>query len=187
MAINVTDLRQGAVYQENGVPLQVKKYTHTKMGRGMATIKVKVKNLITGSLVEKTYSSGSKVAEAEVIRQKLQYLYSDAQKSFFMDNASYEQFELPRTYIAEEVWYLTPGTEVSVIMFQGEPLGVELPLKVALRVTYAEPSIKGNTANTALMKVQLETGLEVMTPMFVKTGDLVKVDTRTGEYVERVA
>jgi elongation factor P len=185
MAKNVTNLRQGAVFQENNEPFQVIKYTHTKMGRGMATIKLKVRSLVSGSITDKTYSSGSKVEEADVVRTRAQFLYSDGRSAVFMEKDTYEQFEIPASTLKDELSFLKPGREVHVVMYESNPIGIELPLNVTMEVTYAEPGVKGNTANAALIKVQVESGLELMTPMFIKVGDLIKIDTRSGEYLER--
>ena len=187
MAISVTDLKNGKVYEENGQPLLVTKYSHTKMGRGMATIKVKVKNLKTGSITEKSYNSGARVDEADVVRRNMQYLYPTGDGGgVFMDMDTFEQSTVDASIVGDALHYLTEGSSAIMMLYEGQPISMELPKNVTLTVAFAEPGVKGNTATNALMKVELETGLEIMTPLFIKTGDTLKVDTRTGEYLERV-
>lgn len=185
MSLLVNELRAGTVFREDGQPWLVTKYSHTKMGRGGATIKVKVRNLKTGVVVEKSYNNGAKVEEADMARRQAQFLYADDQYGVFMEDETYEQFEVARELLADVLNYLVPGVKVSVLLYENKPIGVELPKNVVLKVTYAEPGVRGDTATAAYIKVTVETGATVMTPMFVKTGDSIRVDTRTGEYLER--
>lgn len=184
--IPVTLLRNGTVYKDAGAPYLVLKYQHTKVGRGNATIKVKVKNIITGATMEKSFVSGSTVEEADVEKVKSQYLYRSGDDAVFMDLNTYDQINIPLTLLDEGFSYLKEGVEVYIFMFEGKPVSVELPLNVILEVTETEPGFKGDSATNTLKPAKVETGLKVDVPLFVKFGDRIRVDTRTGEYVERV-
>lgn len=185
MSLLVNELRAGTVFQEDQAPWLVLKYTHTKMGRGGATIRVKVRNLKTGVVVEKSYNNGAKVEEADVSKRQAQFLYAGEQTVVFMEEGTYEQFEVPCPLLEESLKFLTAGVKVFVLLYEDKPIGVELPKNVTLKVTYAEPGVRGDTATAAYIKVTVETGATIMTPMFVKTGDIIRVDTRTGDYIER--
>lgn len=163
----------------------VLKYQHIKMGRGNANIKVKVRNLLTGNVSERTFVSGAAVEEADVEKVRVQYLYRDVQSAFFMDSGSFEQMALPLALVEEDLPYLTDGLEAYVFLFEGEPVSLEMPLNVILKVTGTEPGFKGDSATTVLKPAVLETGLKVGVPLFIKVGDTIKVDTRSGEYVGR--
>jgi len=187
MAISVTELRKGTIFSEKGTPLLVLEYSHIKMGRGTANIKVKVRNLKTGATLVKTFISGASVDEVEVERKTAQYLYSDGALCHFMDPKTFEQFSLPRQgFMAQAVPFLKEGEKVVLIYFQGEPLSVELPLKVNLRVVEAGPSAKGDTKVSATKEVVLETGYKLQVPMFIAEGDIIAVNTESGSYIGRV-
>lgn len=186
MAISVTELRKGTVFAEGGTPFLVLEYTHTKVGRGNANIKIKARNLRTGALLTKSFVSGASVEEAEVSRQSAQYLYSDGTTCHFMDPKSFEQFSVPLSSAANAAKFLPEGGEVTILMFRGDPLAVELPLKVGLKVAETGPSEKGDTRSSATKEAVLETGYKLQVPMFIKVGDTIKVNTETGKYVERV-
>ncbi len=161
-------------------------YTHTKMGRGTANIKVKVRNLKTGAIVERTFISGAAVEEAEVNRRRAQYLYSDDTRAHFMDPKSFEQFSIPLNVSENARRFLPEGAEGEILFFKNESLTVELPLKVVLKVAEAGPSEKGDTRSAATKEAVLETGYKLQVPMFIRVGDVVRVNTETGKYVERV-
>lgn len=182
---SVTELRKGAVFAEGGEPFLVLDYNHTKMGRGTANIKVKVRNLKTGAIVEKTFISGATVEEAEVSRRGAQYLYADDTRGHFMDPKNFEQFSIPLSVAKSTGQFLPEGSKVEILFFKNEPLAVELPLKVALKVAETGPSEKGDTRSAATKEAVLETGYKLQVPMFVKVGDVVRVNTETGRYVER--
>lgn len=192
MALSVTELKCGTVFKETGEPFLVLKYSHTKRGRGLATIRVKVKNLKTGAVSEKTFNSGMRLEEAEVTRKSAQFLYpvfseeSKGEKLIFMDPETFEQFEIPRNIAQDAFAFLLPGTGIPLIFFEGELIDLELPVHVELKVIYAEKGAKGDSVTNVLKPVTVETGLEVQAPLFIETGDVIKVDTRTGEYVARV-
>ncbi len=184
--LNVTELRNGAVFKESGNLLQVLSYEHVKMGRGSGTVKVKIKNLKTGSITEKSFITGARVDEAFVEKKKVRYLYQDGQSYNFMDPADFEQFSLSVGIVADGGKYLKEDTDVSLIISEGEALGIELPNSMVYEIVETGPEEKGNTVSNVYKEANLDNGLTVKVPMFCKVGDKVKVDTRTGQYVERV-
>lgn len=184
--LNVTELRGGAVFTEDGNLYQVITYEHIKMGRGSGTVKVKVKNLKTGSITEKGYTTGARVDEGDVEKKKAQFLYSDGESYFFMDPESYEQFPLPSSVSGELGKFLKEGLEVNLIVSGEEALGMELPNSIVYEIKETGPGEKGNTVSNVFKDAVLDNDLIVKVPMFMKEGDRVKVDTRTGQYVERV-
>lgn len=186
MALNVNDLRNGAVFKEDGQILQVLTYEHIKMGRGSGTIKVKVRNLRTGSIVEKSFITGARVEEADVVKKKVQYLYRDGDDYNFMDPITFEQFALAGSIVGEQGKYLQEGMEVQLIVSGEEGLGLELPNSIIYTISETGPGEKGNTVSNVFKEAVLDNGLAVKVPMFMKIGDKVKIDTRTGQYVERV-
>lgn len=185
MAIAVNDLRNGAVFQDATGVWQVETFTHTKMGRGGAVIKVKVRNLKNGAITEKSFPNGNKVDDADVAKRKAQYLYSDDSSYYFMDQENFEQFGLVKERAANLADFIKEGSQLELIVVEGEPVGVEMPKNVVLTVTESDPGEKGNSASNFLKSCEVETGLRVQVPLFVKPGDKIKVDTRTGEYLER--
>lgn len=186
MALSVTELKNGAVFKEGKELLQVLNYEHIKMGRGSGTIKVKVKNLKTGSITEKSFITGARVEEAGVEKSKAQYLYRDGENYVFMDSATYEQFPVSKAALGDLARFLKEGLEVSLITAGSEALGVELPNSVVYEIAETGPEEKGNTVLSVYKEAVLDNGLIVKVPMFVRSGDHVKVDTRSGAYVERV-
>ena len=182
--ISVTDLRAGTTYEENGQLLQVLSYEHIKMGRGSANIKVKVKNLKSGSTVEKSYINGAKIHDVSVAKRDLQYLYKDADSAFFMNPTTYDQVSIPLQIMPEHV-YLKEGESFTVSFLGNDALSVILPPKMVFRVTETGPAIKGNSATNVFKDAILENGLKTKVPLFVKENESIKVDTRTGEYTEK--
>lgn len=187
MSLSVTELRKGALFAEGGAPFKVLEYTHTKVGRGNANIKIKARNLKTGAVLAKSYLSGASVEEAELESRKGQYLYSDGSQSYFMDPKSFEQFSLPRRgFVGRAIPFMKEGEEVTILSFNGEPFSVELPLKVDLKVAETGSADKGDTRSAATKEAVLETGYKLQVPMFVRVGDTIRVSTETGKYAERV-
>ncbi len=186
MAINVNDLRAGAVFKEDNQTFMVLVYEHVKTGRGGGTIKVKVKNIKTGSIVEKGFNTGSRVEEADVEKKKAQYLYQDGEDYNFMDPVSFEQFAVPESVVADQAKFLKESLDVILVIADGETMGVELPNSLVYEISDTGPSEKGNTVNNVYKEATLDNGLVVKVPMFMRIGEKVKVDTRTGQYVERV-
>ncbi len=185
--INVNQLRNGRAFELEGEPFLVLKYEFTKMGRGTGNVKVKAKNLKTGTIANKTFITGNKVQEIELKRKKMQFLYSDVHKSVFMDNESYEQIEIDNDLIKEQKHFFQDGMEVEVLFWDAEALVVELPVKLEYEVKETGPGEKGNSATNIFKPAILSNDLKVKVPLFVKIGEKVRVDTRTGEYVERVS
>lgn len=190
--IPVTNLRAGTFFTDGRDIFQVLSYEHSKLGRGTANIKLKTKNLKTGTVTEKSFISGAKVEEANSDKRDLQYLYQTqntkrkTQSYIFMDPNSFEQMEFFGENIGEQGVFLKEGMMVKILFWQGEPLGLELPIKMEFEVSETEPGYRGNSATNIFKDAILENGLKVRVPLFVKTGDKVLVDTRTGEYVERI-
>lgn len=180
----VTELRNGATYEEDGAIYQVLSYEHIKMGRGSANIKVKVRNLNNGSTTEKSYINGANVKDVYLENKNFQYLYKDSDKAYFMDPASFEQKEAKlKTLIGSE--YLREGGTVTLQLHNGEPLSLQLQPKVTLKVEDTAPGVKGNSASNVYKDAVLENGMKVRVPLFINTGDSVVVDTRDGSYTKR--
>lgn len=186
MALNVTDLRNGTFFREGQGIFQVLSYDHVKMGRGSGNVKVKVKNLKTGSVTEKSFITGARVDEASVEKKKAQYLYRDGDNFYFMDPQSFEQLPLSSSVVADQVKYLKDGLELTLITSEGEALAIELPISLVYEIAETGPGERGNTVSNVFKDATLDNGLVVKVPMFMKVGEKVKVDTRTGQYVERV-
>lgn len=180
-----TDLKKGVVCQIDGQPYRVTEYSQKVMGRGGSIVNVKLKNLITGAVIPKTFKGQEKIESAEVTSRTVQYLYSDGSSFFFMDPASFEQFELPAEIVDDAKNYLKEGDELSLQFFGERVINVELPKNLYLEVTYTEDVIKGDTTSSVLKDATLETGAVVKVPAFIKVGDIISVDTATGEYRER--
>ncbi|OIN94866.1 elongation factor P [candidate division WWE3 bacterium CG06_land_8_20_14_3_00_42_16] len=184
--IPVNDLRAGIYFQENNEPYKVVEYKHVKVGRGNANIKIKACNLKTGSVLEKSYLSGGRVEEIQIERQKVQFLYSDQNNVFFMDPQNFEQFEIAKKIVGSALNFMKEALELELVKWEDEILGVELSNSVELTVTETGPSERGDSAGSVTKPATLETGYVVQVPMFVKNGDRLKIDTRTGTYAERV-
>lgn len=180
-----TDLKKGTVCQIDGKPYRVVEYSQKVMGRGGSIVNVKLKNLIDGSVIPKTFKGQEKIERAEVNNKVAQYLYNDGDSFFFMDPESFEQFELPKEIVDESAGFLKEGDEISLHFFDGRVINVELPKNVYLAVTYSEDVVKGDTTSSVLKDATLETGIVVKVPAFIKQGDIISVDTTTGEYRER--
>lgn len=183
--INVTELRSGAVFEDQGQYWLVLSYEHIKMGRGSGNVKVKVKNLESGSTVEKSFITGARVQDARLSRKKVQYLYRDAEGVHLMDMEIYEQFTVPGRLVAETAKFLKEGMEVNLLLVDTKPVAVELAKIVDYKVSQTGGSARGNTVGASQKDAVLENGLTVKVPLFIKTGEVVRVDTRTGTYVER--
>ena len=180
-----TDLKKGTVVQIDGKPYRVVEYGQKVLGRGGSIVNVKLKNLIDGSVIPKTYKGADKIEPAEVSNKTVQFLYLDGETFHFMDPESFEQFELSEDVVDIAQQYLREGDELSLQLFDGRVINVELPKNLFLTVTYAEDVVKGDTTSSVLKDATLETGLVIKVPAFIKTGDVVSVDTSTGEYRER--
>lgn len=184
--IDVNELRKGVTFELDSQLYKVLDYHHNKPGRGAATIRIKARNLRTGATIEKTFGSGERVQDVRLEYHNVQFLYSDGNLYHFMDMQTFEQPAIQKDIIGEAAVFLKEGVEVKLTLFENEPLDVELPTNVDLLVVKSENAVRGDTATGVTKKVVLETGAEVNTPNFVEEGDVIRVDTRTGEYVTRV-
>jgi elongation factor P len=180
-----TDLKKGTVCQIDGKPYRVIEYGQKVMGRGGSIVNVKLKNLIDGSVIPKTFKGQDKIETAEVSNKTVQYLYNDGTDFHFMDPETFEQFQLPDDIVDTAAGYLKEGDNLTLQFFGDRVINVELAKNVYLEVTYAEDVVKGDTTSSVLKDATLETGITVKVPAFIKTGDIISVDTSTGEYRER--
>ncbi len=183
--IDVNDLRKGVTFEFDGHLYKVLEYAHNKPGRGNATIRIKARDLRTGTTLEKTFQSGDRVQDARLDFHNVQFLYNDGDTYYFMDSETFEQPGIPKSVIGDVAGFLKEGMEVKLTFYDGEPIDIELPTSVDLKVVQAEIAVKGDTATGVTKKVVTETGQEVQVPYFVVTGDTIRVDTRTGAYVTR--
>lgn len=186
MTLSITNLKKGTLLQWQGEPFRVVDYKQKVMGRGGSIVNVRIKSLLDGKVLEKTFKGNEQLDSADVTSQPVQYLYNDGSKFFFMNGKSFEQFEVPAGLVVDSGGYMKEGDEVQLQFFNGRPISVELPKNVPLKVTYAEDAVKGDTSTSITKTAKLETGISVKVPAFIKTGDVVSVDTTTGTYRERV-
>lgn len=183
--LNISEIKNGKNIIWNDEPFVVLSSQHSKTGRAGAVLRTKLKNLLTGSLIDKTFQGSDKVDLADISKTKAQYLYAEGEGYNFMDTTSYDQFFLSKDVIGDLSLYLIEGVEVTVLNFNSTPINIELPVKVTLIVTDAPPGIKGDTTSSGDKLVTLETGAKVTTPLFVNIGDKIIVNTETGQYVSR--
>lgn len=186
MAVDTSQFKNGLRIEIDGEPYAITYFQHVKPGKGGAFVRTKIKGLRTGKIVDKTFRSGEKVELADVEDKTMQYLYRDGEQMVFMDNQSYEQVPIPAAQVGNACKYLLENMNVDILFWRGNPLQVELPLFVEAEITECEPGVKGDTASGATKPATLETGAVVQVPLFIKQGERIRVDTRTGEYVERV-
>ena len=185
--IGVTELRAGTIFEENGSLLQVLSYEHIKMGRGSANIKVRVKNIRTGTTIDKSFINGAKINDVQVFKKDLQYLYKDGENAYFMNTQSFEQVSVSLKTIGSDVYYLKEGESYNISFLLDEALSLNLPPKMVFVVTEAAPGVKGNSATNVFKDATLENGLTVKVPMFIKIGEKVRIDTRTGAYTQKAS
>jgi elongation factor P len=183
---DTSDIKKGFKMLIDGVPFAVVDHQFVKPGKGQAFVRTRIKNMLTGAVIDRTFKSGEKLEKADTEERTMQYLYPEGEGRVFMDTQSYEQLALSDEQLGESVHYLLDGTQVDVMLFQGRPIGVTPPTFVELVVTETEPGFKGDTSSNTTKPATLETGLQVNVPLFVNAGDKLKIDTRTGSYVERV-
>lgn len=181
----LTDLRNGTVFGMDGKPYLVVYSEHSKQGRGGAIMRTKIKDLVTGTLVDRTFKGSDTFDEVEIERKKCQYLYAGDNECYFMDSLSYDQFSLPKEVVGDKINYLKEGMEITIISFENKPISIDMPIKVTLEIKYTEPGFKGNTQSTTTKSAKLETGVEMQVPLFIGISDKIVVDTRDGSYVER--
>ena len=180
------DFRNGLVLSLDGVLYSITEFLHVKPGKGAAFVRTKLKNVKTGAVVDRTFRAGEKIEEVRLERRAMTYLYHSGDEYYFMDSETYDQGPVPQELVKNCVGFLKEDTEVEVVMHGHTIIGVEMPLFVDLGVTETAPGFKGDTAAGGTKPAQLETGATIQVPMFLEVGDVIKVDTRTGTYVERV-
>ena len=180
------DFRNGTTFEMDGNVFKVVEFQHVKPGKGSAFVRTKLKNVITGATLEKTFNPSDKFPGAEIEKKAMQYLYADSDLYYFMDNETYDQMPLNKDTLGDCLKYLKENMEVTILSYKGKVFAVEPPTFVELEVTYTEPGFAGNTTTTSGKPATLENGYELTVPMFVNIGDVIKIDTRTGEYMERV-
>jgi elongation factor P len=183
--MDISDIKLGAVVLMNNQPMQVVWSNRMRTAQRKPVMQTKLKNVITGKVIEYSFKFGEKVEEADVARERANFLYADNDGTHFMNQETFETVDLPKDVTEEQEKFLKEGTEVQILRFNNIPVSIELPIKIELKVVEAPPSMTGNSGGSVTKPVVLETGLVVNTPMFIKEGEMVRVDTRTGEYVER--
>ena len=182
--INATDLRKGVIIEYDGKLYQVVDYQHVKMKR-TALAKVKLRDINAGHTLERSFQSDEKLVRARLDTRQMQYLYNDGDLYYFMDQENYEQMPFNVAQLADALGYLKEGTVVEVSSYKGEVVGIEMPITVELEVTETDPGFKGDTATGGSKPAKLETDLSIQVPLFINEGDIIKVDTRSGTYIER--
>lgn len=183
--LDINDLKIGTIIEYKGEPYTVISSRHTKLGRGGAVQQTKLKNLISGNVISKNFKGGDRLAEPEITKAKVQFLYQEDGKFYFMDEKTYEQFGLDEKRLGKKIDFLKEGASAEVLYFNGKPINVAIPLKIVLEVIEAPPGVRGDTAQGGSKQVTLETEAKINAPLFIKKGDRVRVNTETGEYVER--
>ena len=184
--ISAGDFKNGVTVEIDGNIYQILEFQHVKPGKGAAFVRAKIKNIITGAVTERTFNPNDKYPTAFIERRDMEYLYNDGDLYYFMDNETYDQMPLNKNDLGDCLKYLKENMEVTILSFKGKVFAVEPPIFVELEVTYTEPGFAGNTTTTSGKPATLETGLELQVPMFVNIGDILRIDTRTCEYMERV-
>ena len=180
------DFRNGVTFDMDGEVFQIIEFQHVKPGKGAAFVRTKIRNVISGGVTERTFNPSDKFQDAYIERKEMQYMYTDGELYYFMDMESFEQIPLDKNKLSDNFQFVKENELVKVISYKGNVFGVEPPTFVELKVTHSEPAIKGDTVNNSLKPATLETGVTVKVPMFIEEGDLLRIDTRTGEYMERV-
>ncbi len=183
--ITAGDFRNGATFELDGNVVQVVEFQHVKPGKGAAFVRTKYKNVITGSVVERSFNPTDKFPTAFIERKDMEYLYNDGDLYYFMDVETYEQVPINKDVLSDNFKFVKENLVCKVLSYKGNVFGVEPPFFIELQVTHSEPGVKGNTATNTLKPATLETGAEIRVPMFINEGDMIRVDTRTGEYMER--
>lgn len=180
-----TDLKKDTLVELDGTPYRVTEYSHHAMGRGGAVVQVKLKNLLSGGIIERSFRSSDKIQGADLARSNVQFLYRDGDNFAFMDEITYDQLTANLSTLGEAANFMAEGSRVQLMIYNEAIIGLEMPNSVYLKVTDTEPGVKGDTATTAMKPATVETGVQVTVPLFINEGDEIKVDTRTGAYLER--
>ena len=186
MAVDTSQFKNGLKIELDGEPFVITYFQHVKPGKGGAFVRTKVKNLRTGKQVDKTFRAGEKVDEADVEDRTMQYLYRDGEALMFMDTSSYDQIPIPAEQVGDDIQFLKESLEVDVLFWRGKALNIQLPAFIEAQITQCDPGVKGDTASGATKPATIETGATLQVPLFIKEGETIRVDTRSGEYVERV-
>ncbi|MDO8591891.1 MAG: elongation factor P [bacterium] len=186
MSLSITDLKKGAVFQLDGVPYKVTEYSQKVMGRGGSTVNVKIKSLVDGKVLAKTFHGNDQVDSADMTTRTAQYLYEADNQFHFMDVENYNQFALSKEDMEDKSGYIKEGDTATAQLFDGRIIGVELPKNVPLKVSYTEDAVKGDTSSSITKDATLETGISIKVPAFIKQGDIISVDTTNGAYRERI-
>lgn len=180
------DLRNGVTFEMGSSVYKVIEYQHVKPGKGPAFIRTKIKNVMTGAVIEKTFNPTERFQGAEIIKEEMQYLYNDGEFYYFMNTESYEQIQLTESQLGDALKFIKENMNVTTLTYKDKVFAVEPPIFVELEVTYTEPGFSGNTSSSTTKPATVETGTQVNVPLFIEIGDIIKIDTRTGEYMERV-
>ncbi len=183
--ISAGEFRNGVTFEEDGNVFQIIEFQHVKPGKGAAFVRTKTRNVITGSVVERTYSPTEKFENAYIDRRDMEYSYNDGDLYYFMDKESYEMQPIAASDLPDNFKFVKENTDVKILSYKGKVFGLEPPFFVVLEVTHTDPGVRGNTATNTLKPATLETGAEIRVPLFINEGDKIKIDTRTGEYLER--
>jgi elongation factor P len=183
---STAEFKKGLKIELDGVPYVIADFQHVKPGKGGAFVRTKLKSLLTGRVLDQTFRSGEKVKRPDLVERDMQYLYREGDRFCMMDNETFEQIMLTEDQVGEARFFLTENLDVKILFFNQQPVGVDLPLFVELEVTQTEPGVKGDTAAGGTKPATLESGMTIQVPLFISEGDRVKVDTRTGAYIERV-
>ncbi|MCK9216721.1 MAG: elongation factor P [Firmicutes bacterium] len=184
--LSASEFRKGYTFEMEGQIFIIVDFQHVKPGKGAAFVRTKIKNIITGSVIERSFNPSDRFPKAHIERKQMQYLYEDGDLYYFMDNESYEQIPLNKSQVEDAIMYLKPNDSVIIKFYKGEAFSVEAENFVELEVAHTEPGVKGDTATGATKPATLETGVIIAVPLFVNIGDKIRVDTRTGEYMERL-
>ena len=184
--ISTNDMRPGMTLDLDGDLFTIIQYQHHKPGKGGAMVRTKLKNVKSGAVVDRTFRADEKVNQAVLDRREMQYLYADGDSFVFMDNESYEQMNISKDFVGDAALFMKEGTVAKIQLYQGAPIGIELPTTVDLDITHTDPGLQGDRSSAGNKPATLETGAVIQVPLFLETGEKVRVDTRTGSYVTRV-
>ena len=184
--ISTSDIKRGVTFKMDGDLFQVIEFLHVKPGKGGAFVRTKLRNVKKGTVIERTFRSGEKFEDVRLEKREMQYLYQEGDSLVFMDTENYEQISIPIDAVGDALSYIQENDTVNITIYEEDPISIELPPTVTLKVTYAEPGVRGDTATNVLKPVKVETGAEIRVPIFVNEGDYIKINTENGEYLERV-
>ncbi len=186
MSVSTADFRKGLKIELDGEPYVIVDFLHVKPGKGGAFVRTRLKSLVSGNVIDRTFRSGEKVQSPALEERTMQYLYREGERYHFMDSETYEEFTLAQDHLGGNRGFLQENVEVKILFHNDQPIGVELPIFVELKIVQPDPGLRGATASGGSKPATLETGAVLQVPLFLNEGDVIKVDTRTGEYIERV-